>query len=395
MVSIDWNKHILSTNQSLEKINTHEVDSESPSMELNNQNLGSILANVKKLADLNKFEDTQSEETSIYSEIFTKIKRWTGFEKANGKIEDNSQQIRGNCEFLAIINSLIDRNEELGEIMTVNDDGSIDIKFHNNDEKTIHVTNLECSLPFYKIMGLSVGDKDVKALEIAYYKMLEGKGYSLKSIWKATPSGHGALKLLFSPDKYVLRELSNNLSIDPDNESFKNELKLLKEKLKNGEIDNEEYKDMYSDLISGMKYKEKDRLLYADLSKLNGTYAFTGTYSFDKRYLKLLNEKKQKLIDMGYDEKEVTEAIKKVSKARAELLIPEISSGRYYFKVPTKSGENVELMNGHGYTFLGVEDGYVKLRNPWYNQKIIEIPELYYKLIFEDIEYARPKTESD
>ena len=397
MRAIDWSSNSFCNNTRAEAISSNEGYTEINfpdntdyfGQKYYNQNIG------YEITDLPEFDDSIQENIASYNKFISGIKRILGLENANGNIENNFQGIRGNCEFLAVINSFIDKGENLKDVITVNNDGSVDVKFYNNDGKTIHIENWECTLPFYKIMGLSIGDKDVKALEIAYYKMLEDKGRSLKYIWSDPPGGYDAFTLLFSPDKYVIRNLSNNSNVDVDNKDFKKELKSIETKYRNGEIDEETYKFMRSELIHGPKYRIEDSLINADLSELNGLQAFTGTFSYGKRYLDILNEKKQKLIDMGYDEKEVAEAVKRVSKARAEFLIPAISGGRYYYNVPTKSGKNVELINGHGYTFLEAKDGYVKIRNPWNNQGIIEIPELYYKLIFEAITYARPKTAED
>ena len=310
----------------------------------------------------------------------------------NGRVDANAQRLKGNCDFLAAVNTFIDREGGLNDVIKINlDDMSADVKFHigKDEDKIIHVTSTEYNLPFYKIISLSGGDTDVKILEIAYYKYLEEKGVPLTKLWAEPIDGSLALRLLYPPDKYTFRTAFSGHAAPTPTDYYKENHELT-EKWKNGEYDNKEFHELCDKLAE--KYKQPMAILLEDLSKYNGLPAKTGTPKYDEKFKKELLKRANILINNGYDKKEVMEAVKKIAdpdfSTRFKNLLLTPNTHLYY--VPAKDGIFNAICAHHAYTFVGAENGTVKLRNPWINQEIIEIPEIYFKLIFPYIDYMEP-----
>ena len=310
----------------------------------------------------------------------------------NGKVDANVQRLKGNCDFLAAVNTFIDREGGLNDVIKINlDDMSADVKFHigKDEDKIIHVTSTEYNLPFYKIISLSGGDTDVKILEIAYYKYMEEKGVPLTKLWAEPIDGNEALRLLYPPDKYTFKKALTGYRAPMSNDFIK-ESRELNKKWQNGEYSNKQFNELHNKLVE--KYRQPQAILLEDLSRYNGFPAKTSVPKPDENFKKELLKRANILINNGYDKNEVMEAVKKIADpdffTRFKNLL--ITPNTHLYHVPAKDGIFNAIVAHHAYTFVSAENGTVKLRNPWINQEIIEIPEIYFKLLFTHIDYMEP-----
>jgi len=301
----------------------------------------------------------------------------------------------GDCHLLAAINTYKDRNGGLAGILADNGNGYT-VTFQNsgaaysvrpkdaknrleeflqnftmgikaltvgntqklqNTDEPIKISLDEIKKQAYQFkdgreIQLSSGDADVKILEIAYYKLLEKNGVQGKQYIEGQKSNVG-MQLLHKNTKTYFRKASKNVvesaSLSNIASQFKGECGLETLSLR---------------------------------ARSSGVVNFCFSSLNNEDFKKILEAKKDILIKNGADAEEVEKALKHL------LNVPRGSmNGRdgMTTKVPTKDGQWINIFGQHAYTLKGCSDGYVTLINPHDSSKTFEIPDVYMRLLAEDL----------
>ena len=322
-------------------------------------------------------------------------------ETINNKIDASEQGSIGDCWLLAGINTFLDK--EISHIVKYNeDDKSIDVTFQSctftiqgheiytgdsgvtiKVEKEEYTSNLMPGMPPNKGWGLSAGDEEVKAIEIAYFRLLEENGIDLSesnNIMIQARNPRLALRLLYPSDKYDINEQDVVYAlIMSSRKSLFNQIKANPDAFSPSYIENmfktKEIKEFIKTLKSRNNYSAvtNPRQIYKD----------------EKDYTMFLENFSLSLKLIGYNEAEVDSAI---DTCKNLTTVKGSEMNHVSVNIPTKDGGTYKLALQHAYTVKGYEDGYVQLINPWNNQEVVEIPEIYFLILFDNISYAEPKS---
>ena len=327
----------------------------------------------------------------------------------NGKIELNEQQT-GDCWFLAAINSLTEA--DLKNIMTINADGSVDVTFapytskstaslvttsidekgkekksvqkvhYSSTSEPIHVDKTEYIENKYKNMTLSLGDLDVKVLEIAFYKLLEENGIDLA---KYVDGGISADAFgLFGKNTTTYDSFCWNTHNDIylKNKSSSPLLQIIPIfGLSTSVFNFIMTRALIDEQMMGNTYLENMGLNVINQSSYVTAGTLLSNMEFnEKEYSMWIDYKKSVLINMGgFQESEVEEAA-----TLCKRLGRETKDG-ILVNIKNKEGNDQWIYGSHAYTVKGYKNGYVELVNPHNNAESFEISEVLFRLLFGNI----------
>ncbi|MBQ7450341.1 hypothetical protein IJS77_02895, partial [bacterium] len=338
------------------------------------KNLLNKLDNNNKTNNTSKTDSTSKTDKNTDINEIVKNLNIDNYETLNGKVDKNKQQ-SSNCWLLSAINTLIDDGEgALNDIVHISNSGEITVTFKTSnilfydekgEAKTINISSTpivinpsELNKSTYNGYTLSLGDQEVRAIEIAYYKLVQK--YNLAE----NQTNAAGLQLLYG-DKIDTYITSAGLYA-----SGETELAFL-------------YQYLYPTIedLDLSKYNKKN--ITAGIAANTNS----GVTCNDSEYEAYLSFKKDILIESGkYSESEVEKAYNTCLKRQN---YGTYNTGMYTVDVPTKSGGTVTLYDSHAYTVTGISNGYVTLINPHDNSKSFEISELYFKMIFNQISIVK------
>ena len=356
------------------KNNTNVISDKNKSKEINKtlKNILNKLDEANKPKNTNKTNNSNKTNNNSNKSIDEVIKGLNiyDYETINGKVDETLQQA-SNCWLLSAINTFIDDGEgALKNIVKVSNSGEITVTFKsskiyfydkNGELKLVEVkptpitvTPEELNQTSYNGYYLALGDQEVRAIEIAYYKLV-----SSENLDEMQTNGAG-LQLLYGDNVETFVSFASYYA------SGDTELASL-------------YQYLYETIenVDLNKYKNKNA------TAITSATSETGATLSSSGYKSYLDYKKDLLLEGGKFTASDIENAYNICLNRKDYGV--YNTGLYGVEVPTKDGKTMLVYDVHAYTITNISNGYVTLINPHDNTVSYEIPEVIFRLLFNQI----------
>ena len=240
---------------------------------------------------------------------------------------------------------------------------------------------------------ISSGDDKLQAMEVAFFRMLEQNNIDLGSLNINNSAANGLTLIYGEADcmkssvsyyelgdgSSIYKDVATRLGFDNAILRITNQSNLISNK--------DEYEKFKEETNKTLLEFENIENLVDNSKAVTANTAFDNLKLSERMYSYYLDDKKTILKNIGYDKKEVNEAIEICKDGRK--FSEDTKDGSSTVTIPTQDGTTVDIYGSHVYTVVDAKSGYVELRNPHDNSKTFKIKEVYFKILFNELGYVK------